>query len=303
MTAPQRSASTAVTLTENASVGKLPLEIQQQLEMRKLSNQIAGKLAEQNWGKSLDLETRRAVADWGRQYGVDVTTEIHVLGGNIYLNAVYYLRRLAGLIEQGLIEYAYADHIEADDRLQQLGDEGVGEGNRRLRERIMHAVPDKAASAVVFRIKPRNMDREITGTKWCGNGTRKNDPVGDQFPVESAESRAARRAMRHLAGHMPAEVHSQFVAVEDSAEQLGERVEDARREFKEREKQIAIVPKPLLAPANPASDPYALDAGQPESKAAPVAVAETAPVAPKAKKDPREMTDEERDELRFELEG
>lgn len=308
MSTAQRTESKAVaTLAENASVGKLPAAIQQQLELRKLSNQIAGKLAEQNWGKALDLETRRAIADWGREYSVDVVTEIHVLGGNIYLNAVYYLRRLAEQIAAGVIEYAYADHVEVDDRLAQLGEEGMAESSRRLRERILHGVPDKAASAVVFRIKPRNLDREITGTKWCGNGTRKNDPVGEQFPVESSESRAARRAMRHLAGHMPAERVAQLIRVEDSAAVLSDRVETARREFKDREKQIAIVPKPLLAPANPA-DPYSVTSSASQPETAPVSAAEPAPVRREPTDDDPTVPDSQRsrmsadelDQLRFE---
>lgn len=287
MTAPQRSPSTAITLTENAAVGKLPAEIQHQLEMRKLTNQIAGKLAEMNWGKGLDLETRRAIADWGRQFRIDVTTEIDVLGSNVYLNSRFYLRRLGEMIDAELVEYAFADHIEVDDRLAKLGEEGTGEMNRRLRERITHQVPDKAVSAVVFRVKLRSMDREIVGTKWCGGRTK--DPVGDQFPVETSESRAARRAMRQVAGHVPREAE-EVLAVEESADALSDRMETTRREFKEREKQIAIVPKPLLAPANPASDPYAL--GEPQSEPRPTSVAVEYALR-------REQTDEELDQMRF----
>src|SRR5690348_8877437 len=111
--------STDVAVRDSAGVGVLPPELQHALALRKMRNQVAGQLASQNWGKSLDLETRRAIADWGQQFRVDVTTEIHVLGGNVYLNAAFYLRQLSEMISAGLVEYAYADHIEDDPRLKQ----------------------------------------------------------------------------------------------------------------------------------------------------------------------------------------
>lgn len=254
MSAPMRNESeTGVAMTAPASVGELPAHLQQALELRKLSNQVAGKIAELNWGQKLDLVTRRAVADWGRTYGVDPSTEIHVLGGNIYLNAGYYLRRLAQLIERGLIEYAYADHIEDDPRLAALKEDGTGEYNRRLRERIKYQVPDKAASSVVFRVKLRSMDREIVGVKWCGNQTRKNDPVGDAMPVETSETRAARRAMRQIVTHIP-NLANEIIEVEDSAETLSERIVSARQDFDAKEAANRR-PKAMYARIDP-DDPY-----------------------------------------------
>ena len=266
---------TSLAVTSSSSVGVLPPELQQALQLRRMRNQVAGQLAAQNWGKSLDLDTRRAIADWGQQFRVDVTTEIHVLGGNVYLNSAFFLRQLSELIEAGLVEYAYADHIEDDARLKALGPEGEGEYSRRLRERIMHQVPDKAASAVVFRVKLRSMDREITGCKWCGNGTRKNDPVGDDKPVETSESRAARRAMRLISSHVPRHVAEDMAAIEASAEALTERVKQARVNFAISEAAIAGGPK-HLPPAVSTSSPYDLDAAAPAQNA-PEARRETAP--------------------------
>lgn len=254
MTAPSRDPGTAVQMVESAAVGKLPPEVQAQLELRKLSNQIAGKLAELNWGKQLDHATRRAVADWGSRYRIDVTTEIHVLGGNVYINAAFYLRRLGEMIEAGLVEYAYADHVEPDERLLQLGAEGEGEANRRLRERLKHGIPDKAVSAVVFRVKLRAMDQEITGAKWCGGGTRKSDPVGDNFPVETSESRAARRAMRLVTTHVPKHLQDELIEIEGEAERLGERIVQVQREIKTRDAELARPETPMALPAP--GDPY-----------------------------------------------
>lgn len=245
----------------NASVGVLPPEIQQALELRKLQNQVAGQLAGMNWGKSLDHATRRAIADWGRQMHVDVTTEIDVLGSNIYLNSRFYLRRLGELIRSGIVEYAYADHVEPDDRLAKLGDEGEREAMRRTMERIKHQIPDKSVSSVVFRIKLRSMTEEIVGAKWCGGGTRKNDPVGEQFPVESSESRAARRAIRQIVSHIPS-IASDVLTVEEAADEISDRISDARAQFRASEAAInAPPPGRTRAPAvhlplkNP-DDPY-----------------------------------------------
>jgi len=253
MSTPARNETdTGVAMTAPAAVGELPGHLQQALELRKLSNQVAGKIAELNWGQKLDLVTRRAVADWARTYNVDASTEIHVLGGNLYLNAAYYIRRLAQLIERGLVEYAYADHIEDDSRLKEMKDDGIGEYNRRLRERIKYQVPDKAASSVVFRVKLRSMDREIVGVKWCGNQTRKNDPVGDAMPVETSETRAARRAMRQIITHIPA-VASEIIEAEDAAEMLSERIVENRREFDR--KEAAVRQPRMMARVDP-EDPY-----------------------------------------------
>lgn len=257
------------TVTANA-VGKLPPEIQAAMQLRKAQNMVAAQIASLNWGKALDLDTRRSVAEWGRQFRVDVTTEIHVLGANVYLNAGFYLRRLGELISRGLVDYAYADHVEDDARLKLLGAEGEGEFSRRLRERIKHAIPDAAASAVVFRVKLRSMSEEITGVKWCGGNTRKSDPVGEAFPVETSESRAARRAMRLVVSHIP-ELSQETDEVERAAELVSQQIGSARQELKRVEASVRPVPA-LASPANPA-DPYGLD----ESKAVPAEAKVEAP--------------------------
>jgi hypothetical protein len=222
-----RREDAAVQLAESAAVGTLPVEVQHALELRKLQNQVAGQLAAMNWGKGLDLPTRRALADWGQRYHVDVTTEIDVLGSNIYLNARYYLRRLGDLVAAGLVEYAFADHVEDDKRLARLGADGEGEITRRLRERIKYGIPDAAAGAVVFRVKLRSMEREIVGVNWCGGGTRKSDPVGEAEPIKTAESRAARRAMRMVASHVPQEYRAQFEGVEAETDAVSARIAES----------------------------------------------------------------------------
>lgn len=196
--------STAVTTPDREDgVGQLPEAIRQQIRLRKLENVVRAEMAKLSWGAALDRQALGAIAEWGRVYNVDVTQEIDLLGGRVYLNARYYLRRLADLVEGGRVEYAYADHIHDDPRLKDLGAEGDAERLRRLKERVRYNVPEKAAAVVAFRVKVREMDQEIVGVNWAGGGVRAKDPVGDTEPVKTAESRAARRAMRQLVGHVP----------------------------------------------------------------------------------------------------
>jgi len=195
--------------TKRARQALAQTEAQDALEERKKLHLVAAKISEMNWGKGLSNEMQRAVAMYCRQSLID-PTEIDVLGGNVYRNSRYYLRRLSEMVEDGLVDYAKPDHVEADPRLEQLA---KGEGQeaswarseieRRRYERIQHAIPEAAVSAVVFRVKLKTVPVEFTSAKWCGGGTRKSDPVGDSFPVETSETRACRRVMRYIASQIP----------------------------------------------------------------------------------------------------
>lgn len=180
-------------------MGQLPAEMRAALAARKLANLYVSQLQRLSWGSVLDQQTARALAEWGRQNGVDVMTEVDLLGNRFYVNARYYMRRLAEKIAAGLVEYAYPDHIHADDRLSGIGPEGEAEALRRLKLRIKYGVKNAAAGAVVFRIKLRSMEQEVVGVNSCGGGIKKNDPVGEAEPIKTAETRAIRRVMRLLA--------------------------------------------------------------------------------------------------------
>lgn len=234
---------------EKYGVGDLPPSIQQALQLRKMQNVVAAELAKLSWGKNLEGTTLRAIAEYGRKFRIDPTTELDVLGGRLYPNARYYLRRLAEKVTEGEIQYAVADHIHVDPRLIEMARQAPPEGasageaalyagfreqairelGRRQAARVEYNVPDAATAAVVFRVKHRKLDREVVGVKWCGGGTRKNDPVGDQFPVETAESRAARRAMRQLVSHMPTYAE-EYAAMEAEGVKIEAKIaEDAAR--------------------------------------------------------------------------
>lgn len=254
---------TGTAVAETKGVGRLPESIRQQIEIARIANQTRKELAKLSWGSGLDERALGAIAEWGRVYGVDVTQEIDLLGGRVYLNSRYYLRRLAGLIESGVVEYAVADHINPDPRLKDLGPEGDAEQMRRLKERVAHNVPDKASAAVVFRVKVRGMGHEVVGVNWAGGGCRAKDPVGDAEPVKTAESRAARRCMRQLVGHV--KEAQEIEAVVEAVTPVETEIARAREERKA-EIEYQQTHRLPAGPADP-SDPYAGNATRPKPTA------------------------------------
>ena len=194
------------------AIGNLPDHIKNELILARQRNVVSAAIAEGNWGKGLDRDTRFRIAEWAQQVDIDPATELNVLGGSFYKNANYYLRRQSQMIADGIVEYAIADHVEVDARLvarakrtdnPELAAAARREIDRREQVRIEYQIPDAAVSSVVWRIKLRGIAVEFTAAKWCGGGTRKKDPVGDDFPVETSETRAARRAIRLIASHRP----------------------------------------------------------------------------------------------------
>lgn len=198
---------------EVLAIGELPAAVRAAVEQRKMLARAAAELATTSWGAKLDMGVRVAVARWGEVQGVDIATEIDVLGGRIYKNTRYYYRKLGELEARGVVAYARADHVHADPRLAKLAggkgpntEKAAAELARREWERVLHGLPDEAAGACVFRIGLRQPDgsvREVTGAKACGV-PGKSDPVGTAHPMETSESRAMRRAMLKLAGEEPA---------------------------------------------------------------------------------------------------
>lgn len=215
----------AVTKQDTAALSEVQ---RQEIALRKNANIVTAQLAGTNWGKGLDEPTRRAVADWGGRNGIDVTTEIFVLGGNIYLNAQFYQNRLVGLLHRGLILDYRQEFIQADPRLQVIVDEPIdtklppelvkiaeadraeafAEIRRRRRLRIEHGAPDKAPSGVenfaiglttiVLAAMPHT---PIRGVKWAPHD--KSDPVGTNYPQETALTRSSRRALKQCVTHIP----------------------------------------------------------------------------------------------------
>lgn len=204
----------------------LPPEYAAALKFRREQAEVAQHLAGMNWGLALDERTRRAIGMWGHENSVDVTREIDVLGGRIYLNSTYYYRVLAEMTGAAMLEYAFSDHVHADARLEKLAEAGdawgIEEKTRRDRLRIQYNIPEKAVGAVVFRVKPKTLTTEVVGVKWTGGGTQSKDPVGDARPVETAESRAMRRAMLKLCESTKSPITDRVAATIGSTEQLND---------------------------------------------------------------------------------
>jgi hypothetical protein len=159
------------------------------------------------WSKDLGEAQMRSVAEYCHRNGLDPVRHIEVLGGRIYLNAAFYEERAAPLVLSGELVPEEPDYINADARLDALAATGdawaVEESTRRVRLRIKHAVPEKAAAAVLFRIVVAKTGQSVVGVNWCGNGVRPRDPVGDAEPTKTAVTRAARRAWKQVAQVVP----------------------------------------------------------------------------------------------------
>jgi hypothetical protein len=181
--------------------------VKQAIAQRKNLHLIAAKISELNWGRGLDFDTRKAVAAYLERHKMD-TSEINVLGGNIYKNSTYYKRRLSEMLGADLIESVDSDWVQADPRLEEMG-KGTGEdaewaraeSSRRARIRISYGIDERATGANIFTVKLRGVETPFVGVKWCGAGRK--DPVGDAFPIETSESRAVRRVMSLVGNAMP----------------------------------------------------------------------------------------------------
>lgn len=247
--------------------------MKQALVLQRQRNIVSAQIAGTNWGKGLDLETRRAISDWGNRVGIDPATELDVLGGSFYKNANYYMRRLSEISDLGRVVYAYVDHVEVDERLEkmtrrtdkpELAAQARDEIDRRTMMRVQYQIPDKAEGAAVFHIMLSTVPHEFSAAKWCGGGTRKKDPVGDEFPVETAETRAVRRCMRLVASQNPA--FKPLIEPNDD-DSIDGMIGDKLREGLTRAKQDQIASaeqsrgRPLMAASQ--TDPYAVATIQP----------------------------------------
>lgn len=248
--------------TERSTAVTLPAGVMSVVEWRKMRNAMAAALAKTSWGTNVDDGIRRAVADWAYRFKVDAATEIDVLGGRIYLNSRFYLRKLAELMQQGIITKWAMEHVEVDPRLDEILGRAVPDNPalakevtdqqlwafheklRRERARIEHHLDDKAVAAVVCYATVRGMTEPVVGAKWCGNKgkvkrTRRDggtyevdaDPIGDAFPVETAESRAARRCLRAVVSHVPEvgdEIEAALVASDDLTDVIQQQLAETR---------------------------------------------------------------------------
>jgi hypothetical protein len=180
---------------------------------------------------------------------VDVATEVDILGGNIYRNANYYLRKLAEMVDLELIDYAVADYVHVDERLTTLNTQAATlEIGRRLDERIKYGLRDESVAICIFRIKLHTLSEETIGFAecgWKGPGRKpgKPDPVGDTEPVKTSVTRATRRAMRQIVTHIPA-FEAKENALDEASKalgtQLGQEIHDTKEELRKRNERVPV---------------------------------------------------------------
>jgi hypothetical protein len=236
------------------------------IDANRARNAVVRAIRGTMWGKDLNQEAMRAVAEYCRQNQLDGVRHVEILGGRLYLTAEFYDERGAHLIRDGVIEPQEVDFINVDERLDKLaagGDEWAkNETQRRLRERIKHAAPEEAKAIAVHRFRIASSGAVVEGVNWCGGGTRKKmgrggvvydaDPIGDLEPTKTAETRARRRAWRKIADVVPA-----YGAVVRSVEQGAATALPVA--VVEREDVNLTGPQANLGSAE---DPYMLNAGE-----------------------------------------
>lgn len=216
-TTPPAVAETAPVEGEAKTKVALPLEMQQQIEMNRQRNMMQAAIRGTAWGQGISETVRRAIAEYCRVNDLDPQRHIEVLGGRIYLTATLYEERGAPLLLSGEVRKDPPQFINVDPRLTALADAGdewaVAENTKRLRARIMHNAPEAAKATVVQRLWIRDVAEPIVGVNWCGGNTHmkktragqeyNDDPVGEQEPTKTAETRAARRAWKQVAEAIP----------------------------------------------------------------------------------------------------
>ncbi len=180
-------------------------------EMRE-RNQLIQSIKAQMWGKDLSEQQQRAVAHYCTVNGLDAVRHVEVLGGRIYLTAEFYRERGAPLIRSGAVRRAETTYIHVDPRLDtdaESTDDMVKEWAKiesfhRRQLRVRWAVPEDTIGAAIVSLFVRGEQTPIVGVNWINApGGKKRDPVGEQEPTKTAETRAERRAWRQLADVIP----------------------------------------------------------------------------------------------------
>lgn len=256
------------------------------MEENRARNAMVVAISNESWGTKLTPIQQRAFAEYMRMFHLDIS-EVDNLGGRPYRNGRYYMRRTAELASEGRVDWYKAEHIGPDKRLDDMAKAGdqwaIDEKTRRVRECIRLAIPAEATYAYVVTVKMKELSLPTEGAKWYVPGRKKMgwakgkqgvreevsaDPVGDENPITSVETRAWRRAGRLYAAEIP-ELRDQEAYMEFQADATQEAVIAEAVRADEEDSANTITPKPLVS--TPASDPYGLNVdAQPAIGAGPV---------------------------------
>lgn len=230
-------------------------------------NALVVQLTNESWGAKLTPLQQRAFAEYARRFRLDIS-EMDNLGGRPYRNGRYYMRRCAELVAEGRVEWYKGDHIGPHADLATLaleGDEWArGEIMRRRRERIRQDVPIEATHAYVVSVKIKEMSVPVEGCKFYVPGRKKKvwknqkqievnaDPVGDENPQTTVETRAWRRVGRLAFAEIP-ELREEEERLERAADDVEATVIEEAVRAEESNERAGITPHPI---DHGGDDPY-----------------------------------------------
>ena len=213
MTTPQpKDPSTAVAKVDTEEQGKLldmaktpqerafAFEHLTRRRQEQMVRRAAQEIALMSWGKDLSQAARAAVAFFAYECGTNPVTHWIVLGGNLYDTSLLWFDLATS---QPDYEGYESRHINDDDRL----DDASRAERRSLRAK--YNIPEDVKGACIVTIWKRlatGQIRAFTGANHAGNrkgfNARKGaeglikDPIGEQDPGKTAETRAFRRAAK-----------------------------------------------------------------------------------------------------------
>lgn len=226
-------------------------------------NAMVQAIAGESWGAKLTPLQQKAFAEYLRRFHLDIS-EIDNLGGRPYRNGRYYMRRIAELAGEGRVEWYKGEHLGPDDRLNYLATQDGGEWAaqeklRRLQECIRLGVPADATVVYAVQVKMKELALPTEGVKWFSPGRQKlgwskevkgkremvdADPIGEENPITSTETRAWRRVGRLAAAEIPElrsqEAEMEFAASETQAAVIAEAVRAEAADI-----EAEITPRPV----------------------------------------------------------
>ncbi len=170
------------------------------VQQGRLIRQAAEAIAVKSWGKDISASARAAVARYAFETGTDPVRHWRVLGDNLYDTAELWLDLVTS---KDTYEGNEVEHINDDERLDDA------ERKRRRHLRATHNMPDDVkgcAMVTIYKRMPNGNLRLFLGVNDAGNRTGFNarkgavglikDPIGEQDPAKTAETRAFRRAAK-----------------------------------------------------------------------------------------------------------
>lgn len=283
---PPRAAIVKATREANLPAGVIPPAAQALIDERKARTKIAAAIRGTMWGKDLGQDGAMALAAYCARNSIDAIRHVDILGGRVYLNANYYQEQGAALINAGKVRAIDVEHVEHDPRLEDAyqqrikwAEEVKAAGNeelaaqwrasawkarqeleRRRDIRIALGAKEKAAAVVRVRIWLPGLDEPVVGWNECGGGIRgKNqydkwvDPIGEDRPAATAETRAARRAWRQLVAAFPT-LAPKVAAAEEEGAALEDVISEGKRLTAESTAQLEQDGTAIPMPADPYGD-------------------------------------------------